>query len=44
MTWHTSTVARDKLEQLIREIRVQGGTVASCRRCTLGLLVVWFTL
>ena len=44
MTWHTSTTTRDKLAALITEIRRRGGTVASCQRCTSGLLVTWFTV
>lgn len=44
MTWHTSTTTRDKLDALIREIRGQGGTIASCQRCTAGLQITWFTL
>lgn len=44
MTWHTTTTTRDHLQLLIAEIRHQGGTIASCRRCTAGLLVTWFTL
>lgn len=44
MTWHRSTTTRAELEKLIRDIRHRGGTVASCQRCTAGLLVTWFTL
>lgn len=44
MTWHTSTTTRDRLERLIKDIRENGGTIASCQRCTTGLLVTWFTL
>jgi hypothetical protein len=44
MTWHTSTIKRDELDQLLRKIRHQGGTVASCHRCTAGLQITWFTL
>lgn len=44
MTWHSSITSRDKLEALIAEIRQTGGTIASCQRCTAGLLVTWFTL
>ncbi len=44
MTWHTSTTTRDELNRLLTEIRHRGGTVASCRHDTSGLLVTWFTL
>lgn len=44
MTWHTSTTTRELLEQVVRDIRRQGGTVASCQRCAAGLQVTWFTL
>jgi hypothetical protein len=44
MTWHTSTTTRDKLAALVADIRLQGGTVASCQRCAAGLVVTWFTL
>ena len=44
MTWHTSTTTSENLSQLIREIRQQGGIIASCLRFTTGLTVTWFTL
>lgn len=44
MTWHTSTTTRDELDRLLAEIRHQGGTVASCHRCTAGSEITWFTL
>lgn len=44
MTWHTSTTTKTELHRLLAEIRHQGGTVASCHRCTTGLEITWFTL
>ncbi|WP_275890243.1 hypothetical protein [Nocardioides faecalis] len=44
MSWHTTTVPREGLARLIADIRRQGGTVGSCRRCPAGLLVTWFKL
>lgn len=44
MTWRSSTTTREGLAALIDHIRHHGGTVASCQRCTGGLLITWFTL
>lgn len=44
MTWHTTTTTKAELDGLLRSIRHQGGTVASCHRCTGGLSITWFTL
>jgi len=44
MTWHTTTTTRDLLDALISDIRDQGGTIASCQRCSAGLQITWFTL
>lgn len=43
MRWHTSMTTRDELDGLVRDIRRQGGTVASCQRRPVGFVVTWFT-
>ena len=44
MNWHTSTTTSERLGQLISEIRHQGGTIFSCQRSAVGLVVTWFTV
>ncbi|MCX6400655.1 MAG: hypothetical protein NTX33_12100 [Propionibacteriales bacterium] len=44
MTWHTTTTTKAELTHLLANIRHQGGTVASCHRCSAGLQITWFTL
>ena len=43
MTWHTATIAADRLSALLTTIRSTGGTVTHCRPQTDGVRLTWTT-
>jgi hypothetical protein len=43
MTWHTVTVATDRLAALLTTIRSTGGTVRQCKPQTDGVQLTWTT-
>ena len=43
MTWHTVTVATDRMTALLRTIQTTGGTVPHCQPQTDGVRLTWTT-
>jgi hypothetical protein len=43
MTWHTATVAIDRMAALLTTIRSTGGTVTHCQPQTDGVRLTWTT-
>ena len=43
MTWHTVTIATDRMAALLTTIRSTGGTVTHCQPQTDGVRVTWTT-
>ena len=41
MTWHTATVRREALPELLTRIRRSGGTVTGCRPSAGSTCVTW---
>ena len=43
MTWHTTTVAPDRLAELLATIRDTGGTITNSQPVADGIRVTWTT-